>query len=237
MKDFTLSIPKPCSEKWENFSPTQQGGFCSSCQKEVIDFTSWTDDEIKNYFIQNTTACGRFRPYQLKTYYHKRPAHRFSKWLSLSALGISALLATNTAEASPIKNTKYELVETNVFQRGNLMLPGSSVKTINGIVTDAHDNSPMPGTNVVLKGTTLRTVADADGRFTMTIPEGSSDTLVFSFIGYETAEIMIGNIATFDIKLKPDTAALNELVTVGGVCGRPAGISGLWWKFKNLFRR
>src|SRR5690606_5620792 len=69
MNQIALNIPTPCSEQWGNFTKTPQGGFCSSCQKTVIDFTTMTDDEILAFFkTKPAHTCGRFRPNQLKLY-------------------------------------------------------------------------------------------------------------------------------------------------------------------------
>jgi hypothetical protein len=62
-----LSIPKPCHENWNEMSPREQGAFCNSCSKIVIDFTTLSDEDVKNYFFQNREqkTCGRFRNDQL----------------------------------------------------------------------------------------------------------------------------------------------------------------------------
>ena len=67
----TLSIKTPCSEKFGNFLQTEKGGFCTTCQKEVIDFRNWTDEALANYF-KNTTQknCGFFMVDRLKAYSH-----------------------------------------------------------------------------------------------------------------------------------------------------------------------
>jgi hypothetical protein len=64
---FKIQIPKPCHAEWSEMTPTQQGAFCSSCSKEVIDFTKMTDEEVKNYFLKTSTGntCGRFRTEQV----------------------------------------------------------------------------------------------------------------------------------------------------------------------------
>jgi hypothetical protein len=68
-KQLTLSIPKPCSEKWDNFIPASNGRFCTSCNKIVTDFTQMSDHEIIEFFRDMPAhACGRFRPDQLKIY-------------------------------------------------------------------------------------------------------------------------------------------------------------------------
>ena len=64
-----LSIKKPCSENFGAFRPTDTGGFCSSCQKDVIDFTKMSEAEVLAYFEnRQEKTCGRFHPSQLKSY-------------------------------------------------------------------------------------------------------------------------------------------------------------------------
>ena len=63
---LSISIKKPCSEKFDNFSKTSIGGFCSNCEKEVIDFTPMTNEQITSYFmINDSKTCGRFKTSQL----------------------------------------------------------------------------------------------------------------------------------------------------------------------------
>jgi hypothetical protein len=66
MKQFHLSIPTPCHENWEQMTPTEQGRFCGSCQKQVIDFTQMTDQQLVAYFKKPiNNVCGRLAPDQL----------------------------------------------------------------------------------------------------------------------------------------------------------------------------
>jgi hypothetical protein len=62
-----LHIPKPCNEDWNKMTQTLQGAFCGSCQKEVIDFTTMTDDEVLHFLQKNTgkNLCGRATKTQL----------------------------------------------------------------------------------------------------------------------------------------------------------------------------
>ena len=64
---LTLSIARPCHENWENMKPVDQGAYCRSCNKEVIDFTGMNDSEIIDYFQKRAyqPVCGRFRNEQL----------------------------------------------------------------------------------------------------------------------------------------------------------------------------
>ncbi|MDF9796402.1 TonB-linked SusC/RagA family outer membrane protein [Catalinimonas alkaloidigena] len=86
--------------------------------------------------------------------------------------------------------------------------------TVNGTVTDLEENSALPGVNVLVKGSTTGTVTDVDGNYTLTVPAGSN-TLVFSSVGYETAEVEINGRNTINIDLAPDLQSLSEVVVVG----------------------
>lgn len=84
---------------------------------------------------------------------------------------------------------------------------------ITGQVLD-ENGEPMPGATVQVKGTTIGTVTDANGNFSMSVPENAV-SLVVSFIGYKPAEITIGTNTTFSIKLQPDILNLSEVVVIG----------------------
>ena len=84
---------------------------------------------------------------------------------------------------------------------------------VSGKVTD-ENGDPLPGANILEKGTTNGTTSDVDGNFTLSVM-GENSTLVFSFIGYSTREVPVGNQTTFNIQLEPDMRALNEVVVVG----------------------
>ncbi|MFP4090484.1 MAG: SusC/RagA family TonB-linked outer membrane protein, partial [Cyclobacteriaceae bacterium] len=86
---------------------------------------------------------------------------------------------------------------------------------IRGRVVDGENDEPLPGVNVLVKGTTVGTVTDIEGNFRISVPTGYN-TLVFSSVGYETLERSIGEQTTLDVTfLMPDIEALNEVVVVG----------------------
>ncbi|MDJ1494210.1 SusC/RagA family TonB-linked outer membrane protein [Cytophagaceae bacterium DM2B3-1] len=82
-------------------------------------------------------------------------------------------------------------------------------QTIKGKIT-SDTKEPLPGVSVVVKGTTNGVSSDANGNYT--IQADGSGTLVFSFIGYATEEIAIGNRTTIDLQMVPDVKALGEVV-------------------------
>jgi TonB-linked SusC/RagA family outer membrane protein len=84
-------------------------------------------------------------------------------------------------------------------------------RTVTGRVTSSEDGSALPGVNVVLKGSTLGTVTDADGRYSLSVPS-SGGSLVFSFIGLATNEVSIGDRSVVDLSLALDVTQLSEVV-------------------------
>lgn len=87
-------------------------------------------------------------------------------------------------------------------------------RTISGTVTSADDGSPIPGVNVLLKGTTKGTITDAQGFYSINIPP-QSGTLVYSFIGFQTKEVAIGKNPIVNVSLQTDIQELSEVVVTG----------------------
>lgn len=85
--------------------------------------------------------------------------------------------------------------------------------TVSGTVTDASNSESLIGVNVVAKGTTIGTVTDFDGRYSLNVPTGT--TLLFTYIGYEAQEIAVRNQTVINVKMKSDALDLDEVVVVG----------------------
>ncbi|MEM9000128.1 MAG: TonB-dependent receptor [Bacteroidota bacterium] len=84
--------------------------------------------------------------------------------------------------------------------------------TISGTVTDG-DGAPLPGANVVVRGTTNGTQTDFDGNYTITADANA--TLVFSYIGFATQEVAVNGQTTVNVSLQEDTNNLDEVVVLG----------------------
>lgn len=86
-------------------------------------------------------------------------------------------------------------------------------QVITGKVLSGDDNSPIPGVNVLEKGTSNGTVTDAEGNYRISV--GSNATLVFSFVGYSSQEMAVGTQTSVNITLASDITSLSEVVVVG----------------------
>lgn len=84
---------------------------------------------------------------------------------------------------------------------------------ISGTISD-EDGQPLPGVNILIKGTTTGTTSDATGYYTLNVPDANS-ILVFSFIGYVSQEIPVGTQTEINVKMESDIRSLQEVVVVG----------------------
>ncbi len=98
-------------------------------------------------------------------------------------------------------------------------------ETIRGTVTD-NEGGPVPGANLYIKGTISGTTSDMEGNFSFAHPVSPSDTLVVSFIGYQSQEIHIGEQRQFNIVLAPEEQTIEELVVIGYGKQKKADLTG-----------
>ena len=96
--------------------------------------------------------------------------------------------------------------------------------TISGTVADGGGN-PMPGVNILQKGTTNGTTTNTDGKYSLVVSEDEA-VLVFSFIGYVTQEIAVNGRSVIDVVLSEDVKSLEEVVIVGYGTQKKANLTG-----------
>jgi TonB-linked SusC/RagA family outer membrane protein len=97
--------------------------------------------------------------------------------------------------------------------------------TITGKVLSSEDDTGLPGANVIVKGTSTGTVTDLDGNYSLDVPDGNA-VLVFSSVGFSTAEVIVGSRSTIDITLNVDLTTLDEIVVVGYGEQKKATVTG-----------
>lgn len=97
------------------------------------------------------------------------------------------------------------------------------VKTVTGQVTDPQ-NQPLPGVNVIIKGTLQGTITDVLGNYE--VKASDQDVLQFSFIGFETRDITVGDQNTINVVLEEQAAGLDEVIVVGYGAKRKSLVTG-----------
>lgn len=90
----------------------------------------------------------------------------------------------------------------------------AQTKSISGVVTSSEDGSTIPGASIMVKGTTLGTITNIDGNFTLQVPVDAK-SLVFSFVGLKTVDLPIGNQTIFNVTLEPDVFGIDEVIVSG----------------------
>lgn len=113
-----------------------------------------------------------------------------------------------------------------------LMPVAIAQQQVSGTVTDFSNGEALPGVNILIQGTTTGTITDMSGNYALSVPSGDA-VLVFSFIGYETQEVTVGNQTNISVGMMPDLTTLSEIVVIGygtqraeAVTGSVASISG-----------
>ncbi|MCG8307348.1 MAG: SusC/RagA family TonB-linked outer membrane protein [Cytophagales bacterium] len=136
--------------------------------------------------------------------------------MKASQIGLAELLT----EVSKTAHVGFKQINNNIYikklnnrQKSGLEVVMQSV-TITGKVTSADDNEPLPGVNVLLKDTSLGTVTDIDGNYTLEVPE-EGGVLIYSYVGYIKEELVINGRSVIDVSMVPDIQALDEIVVIG----------------------
>ncbi len=96
--------------------------------------------------------------------------------------------------------------------------------TVKGKITD-ETGAPLPGVNILIKGTTRGTTSDSDGNFNIEVDD-SNAVLIFSFIGFKQQEVIVGNQTEIGVSLESDIQSLSEVVVVGYGTQKRASVTG-----------
>ncbi|HEX2629968.1 MAG TPA: hypothetical protein VHM26_13175, partial [Chitinophagaceae bacterium] len=188
-----LHIPEPCHESWDNMSPVEKGRFCSSCQKQVVDFSVMSDRQIAQFFKQPLTnsVCGHFSGDQLNRDIDlpkKRiPWIKYFFHVAIPAFLISAKAKGQTVLGG-IKPTTTCTPDPGI--RGDVVyVPVTTEFTVK--VTD-EIGEPITNAFIRIKSSNKQVKTDALGLFKMKAPANlKEEELTVSSKGYLTAVIKI----------------------------------------------
>ncbi|THU40642.1 T9SS type A sorting domain-containing protein [Niastella caeni] len=198
-KAVQIQIPSPCHENWQNMTPKEQGRFCGSCQKTVIDFSIMSDKEMLDHISKaaGQHVCGRFSNDQLNTDITVTENKRRFSWAYIWNLLLATFLFTDSfAQGKPVIKKKPVVQMPDCSPRMGaiaVVVPDPlPPKQIDGLVLDSNSNQPIDGASVWIKGTTKGVITDSTGKFMLLIDETKkSVTLEISVIGYETKTLVV----------------------------------------------
>ncbi|HKR05876.1 MAG TPA: carboxypeptidase-like regulatory domain-containing protein [Bacteroidia bacterium] len=196
-----LTIPKPCLQSWEEMSQADNGKFCASCNKPVIDFSNFTDQQLKDFFNKATERiCGRFTCNQIDRTlnFSENKQHRYF----IPQLLVSATLTIGFASQTEAKEINVLTIQVQSESKSQTeseqnIIPvtdGDSLSCITGKIIDYNSHEPLPFASILIKGTKHEAQSDIDGNFKIFVADtltGKEITLVITFVGYEKKEMQI----------------------------------------------
>jgi len=154
-KPIQISIPKPCNEDWNQMTLVEQGRFCSSCQKCVVDFTAYSDRQLFEYLNKHKgqKICGRFEYTQLNRPIHipSQPHSRLYQYFI--ALGLTLILSQ-----APIENIKAAPFKTDLLSRQYIADDSCKTRTDSSAkvyIIDGVKVYSTRGTNIVQGGASI----------------------------------------------------------------------------------
>jgi TonB-linked SusC/RagA family outer membrane protein len=122
----------------------------------------------------------------------------------------------------------YKVVDRHIIIRPEVLKAEAAapqqVITIVGIITDAK-GEPLPGVNISVRGTAIGAVSDANGKYSIRVPDRDA-VLVYSYVGFSTREITVGNQTAIDVALFEDTRVIDEVVVIGYGIQKKATLTG-----------
>lgn len=224
-----ITLPNPCSQQWDSMTQTNDGRFCGSCNKMVIDFTAMTNQQIINQLSDTNNVCGRIGTKQFAAVnYHLQqenvPVTNIWKRMILAV----AVLASAQYAIGQINNTNKPATEQieNPELIGKIAAPAKAenYKTISGQVFD-ETGSPVINAFVSYGKTSVTT--NVEGLFKLQIPINIK-SIEIKALGYQSKTIKLNKAnRSYNIKIIVDPVMLGGL----GAVKRPGLLKRLYYSF------
>ncbi|WP_145855921.1 carboxypeptidase-like regulatory domain-containing protein [Pedobacter suwonensis] len=167
-KIIEVTIPEACTENWDEMGQCEGFRFCKACSKNVIDFSGYTNTEIINVLANAGSAvCGRMSQSQLNQLNYRLTIvptknRNWMKYLCVLAIGASVL--NHNAEAAIVVKP-VELFRTAYNPQKEKAEEPVILRKVYGFMFSSHNNVPIAGLKLRLKGTNLTAVTDKNGRY------------------------------------------------------------------------
>jgi len=187
-KRIQLHIPEPCHENWDKMTPVEKGRFCNACQKQVVDFTGMSDEQMIAFFRKPTTGsvCGRFIGDQLnRDIVVPKKRIPWVKYFFQFALPAFLISFKATAQGKvKILSGDTTIITSSPAIRGKVAVGPISEKIIQGRITDNNGNG-IVGAIVTIKNMGISTATDSKGYYKLNYSGHASSIIVaVSAIGF-----------------------------------------------------
>ena len=184
MKPIGVKISQPCSQNPDNFQKTKSGGFCHSCQNEVIDFRKMSKEETLDFIHQNPeNSCGMFRNDHLSKISRPKKRSLGALWV-ITTLGFLGFSVPSFSQSLDQTKTEQGIPQKVISSKKTAENPS---RLISGKIYSGDDKKPLPRAYVQIKGLDNWIEADMEGNFSFEVPEKfkrGKIELTVSFIGF-----------------------------------------------------
>jgi hypothetical protein len=213
MTKLHLTIPEPCHQDWNEMTPNEKGRFCNSCAKTVVDFSSMTDAQLIEYFMQlkGQDVCGNIHQEQLQRTMSSLPAPRkklFRYW-QYAAASLIMFFKAPQAKAQGAISSRITQADSSRGSSSKKTVTAPLLKCI--AITDL-DGHPIAGASVRFLSDENLLITDSAGRIYIN-KTNENEKLTISAIGYEEKTIVLKAIQFATVKMDYDIRQL-ENVTV-----------------------
>lgn len=202
-----------------------------------------SDQELLAFFKEKrSNTCGRFHASQLQRSLQPAlsPTSRSYTLITAGALAFSLLLIgqPSMAQTKPAISTVMHIASKGESTVTDVNEAGYKVK---GIVRIAEDNTPLAGANVWLRGTTVGTVTDTNGKFEFPQALNEGDVLIFSFVGMQSKEYTITKQdnesleISMSISLELGPIMMGTVMVADVYTEEPKGLKKIWSSLKGKF--
>ena len=207
-RKYKIAIPEPCQEDWNKMTPNDQGCFCMSCAKTVLDFTTMLPEEVQHFFIQNQNQniCGRMRKSQLDSITIQIPSsvlYKQTQYHKMFLLALFIIMGTTLFSCADKNGNKQKIDAVEVVKdttKASQITLGMMLPEKNN--TQNHVQPPGPVTKVNhVKFINPQKTACEETTKNETVAE---DVIYNGGIGFEFPAIYKGGIEKFYIFFKDE---------------------------------
>lgn len=211
-----ISIPQPCQENWKEMLPEEKGRFCLSCQKCVLDFSKFSENEIITTLQNKPDICIKSTPLELQKVnqlLENKNKFRYLSFVRYSTIFFFLGIGTTTfSQDQKLANVISQKNNISDFE----MISNDSIRIIKGRVIDSEGIS-MEGALVgILKHRDIRINTDKDGYFLLEIPKDIPSNNIFVDSDYGYFEYVLEDNSENQIVI-PKAEIIREVMVVGQV--------------------
>ncbi len=214
-----LKIGFNCSENWNEMAGDGSIKHCEKCEKNVVDFTSISNDEIIEHVNKNKGTCARICKNQMDAInldFKNKSPNIFHKKLAVVAI-VSTLVSCSTSKEIQNTNCCSSQTTLNSYE---VIAKGINPDSLNSVIIKGtvvdENGEPLLGCNIYYNDE-IKTSTDFLGHFNLKLKANAitSNPLVISYIGYESFKIDIKSLINSDVKIslnQENTILLGELI-------------------------